>query len=123
MARTRKINAAELFEPVEIDLWGTKFGLREATRSIEASLAEKMEAMKNLDVDEDASEAEQLEKSLPILLDMIDVMLEPLGDEDGKKSHAKTVLKKLYDDDKIGVSHIEALVNRLKEVAMEARPT
>ncbi len=40
MAR-QQINASELFDPVEVDLWGPKFRLREATRSVEDAVAAK----------------------------------------------------------------------------------
>lgn len=114
MART--VTTADLFEPVNVELWGAKFKLRESTRSVEEKVAAQWEAFQS--VDDEATGMDAIEP----LADLLDILLEPLGDEGGKKTHAKTVIKREYEADNIGLSHVIALCERMGETSRE-RPT
>lgn len=122
MAR-KTIKAAELFDPVEVDLWGTMFRLREPTRSLEAKMEVKQSelgaAHEQTKDEQDEDEARKV--MMPLFYDMLDLLLEP-SDHGEKKTHAKTVVKRKYEGDEIGLSHIFALVEKLGEAATE-RPT
>ena len=113
----KKLNSAtDLFESIEVDLWGPTYSVRQPTRAIERkvqAIVEKMEAMPD-----DTADAELIDS----LCDLLDVFLEPLPDEDGKKTHAKTVIRKMYQDEKIGLAHVEALFERISALRAE-RPT
>lgn len=113
----KKLNAAtDLFESIEVDLWGPTYSVRQPTRAIErkvAAVLEKIEAMP-----EDADDAEIIDQ----LCELLDVFLEPLPDADGKKTHAKTVIRKMYQDEKIGLAHVEALFERISALRAD-RPT
>lgn len=113
----KTLNAAtDLFESIEVDLWGPKFSVRQPTRSVEKKVQATLEGIENLP--EDASDDQVVEA----LCDLLDVFLEPIPDEDGKKTHAKTVVRNLYKEEKIGVAHVEALFERISELRSE-RPT
>ncbi len=126
MARNRKITVAELFEPVDIDIFGTVCSLRVPTRSTEektstkeVELDEASQTVAELDLDE----IEARKVLMPLFFDLLDLMLEP-AEKDEKKVHAKTIVKKLYDDDKIGLGTIRALITEIAKVrAEERRPT
>src|SRR5690606_6490909 len=112
MARTRKINAADMFDEIIIDLWGAgEYRLKEATRSTER-------AMEKLREEQETEDEVTDEQAFDHLASIIDVVLEPVEGQ----TRAKTVLKKLYKDDKIGSGHVMALVERVNEVRSE-RPT
>jgi hypothetical protein len=126
MGRTRTIKASELFDPITIDLFGTRFALRIPTRSSE-------EAMSELETKLDEAQAQVQEESLdekaareilmPIFYEMFDLMLEPNTDSE-KKLPAKKRIKELYDKDKMGLTGIRALINEIANVrAEERRPT
>lgn len=145
-ARTHSIKASEMFEPVEIELWdGSKFKLREATRSVEDKVNKKQEEINELAEEEDST----MEDGLPLLIDMLDILLEPMTpvmdpeteeqvmvpsatNKDGSaKKNAEMVPKWVtaadsinaaLERDEIGVMHIDSLSKKLNEVAMEARP-
>lgn len=126
MARTRTIRVAELFEPVDIDIFGTVFGLRVPTRSNEEKSAAKEteldEATESVQ-EKDLNEIEARKILMPLFFELLDLLLEP-ADEGEKKVHAKTIVKKLYDDDKIGLTTIRALITEIGNVrAEERRPT
>jgi hypothetical protein len=127
MARTRTIKVAELFDPIDIDLFGQVFRLRNSTRSLELKSADKMEELTEAFeriAEEELDEAESRKLLMPIYYDVLDLMLEPTEGEDGKKTHAKTAIKKAYDDDKIGLVAIRALVTEIaKAREEERRPT
>lgn len=126
MARTRTIRAAELFDPIDIDLFGATFRLKTPTRSGEEALSDKetdlSEAMEKV-ADERLDERAARKVLMPIFYDMLDLMLEPNTDSD-KKLHAKTTVKKLYTEDKIGLTVIRALIAEIGNArAEERRPT
>lgn len=141
---SQNIKASELFDPVEIELWtGDRYRLREATRSVEEKVIAKHKEIGELPEDSDELEA------LPYLLDMLDILLEPLSqatDEEGepitvpaettaagnpkkgtemvpKMVTAQESLQASLDADEIGFSHINALTEKINKAAIEARPT
>lgn len=129
MSRKRTIKAAELFEPIDIDLFGTTFALRPPTKSTEEAQAAKevelRDAFKKVE-EEDLDEAEARKLVMPIYYDLFEIILEPSEGEGGKKTHAKTVIKKLYEDDTpgFGFTGIQKLIGEIGEVRNdEQRPT
>jgi uncharacterized protein with von Willebrand factor type A (vWA) domain len=110
MAKT--LNAAtDLFEVVEVDLWGPKFSLNQPTRVVENNMEKALEAL--MEQPDDASD----EDTFAAICEVIDALLTPIPDEEGKKSAAKTVLKAKYKAQEIGIGHI----NQLMEALMEER--
>jgi hypothetical protein len=105
MTRPRTIKAAELFDEVHIDLWGTKFRLKPMTRSLEKTASEEWEALENSE--------ETVEAALPEFLSFIELLLEPIGDEQGKKTHAKTVIKRELEADNIGYIHVVEIARQV----------
>lgn len=108
MAKT--ITAAELFEDVEVDLWGAQFRLREGTKQVNAQLTEKQAALEGMDDDDP-------DAVVAAVAEIMDVLLEPLGDEDGKKVRAKTVLLRKWNASEIGVDRIIAISEGIKAAA------
>lgn len=110
----KTLNAAtDLFESIEVDLWGPKFSVRQPTRAVEKKVAATLEAIEQL--------PENAEDKVVIdhLCDLLDVFLEPIPDEEGKRTHAKTIIRKMYSDEKIGLAHVEALFERISELRSE----
>jgi hypothetical protein len=116
MAR-KTISVADLFDDVEINLWGdSKFRLRPRTRSIEEKVIAKQKEFEGLPEDTPPEDA------IAPIAALLDILLEPVPEEGSKKVSAKTVIVREYKADKIGLSHVLALSERLVEVANE-RPT
>ena len=100
----KTINAAtDLFESVEVDLWGPKFSVVQPTRAVERKIIEALQSVE--DIPEDADE----DTVFDALAGILDLQLDPIPGEDGKKTRAKTVVKGLYKEGKIGIAHLEAL--------------
>jgi hypothetical protein len=114
---SKKINAStDLFNAIEVDLWGDSFVVRQPTRAVERKVEE---AAKSLDaLEEDASS----EDVIAAMGEMLDAILEPVPNEEGKKRHAKTVVKEKYAADQIGFAHVEALLDKIAQARSE-RPT
>ncbi len=113
---TKTITAADVFENVEVDLWGAKYRLREGTRTVATKLIEKQVALDKVN-DEDADAV------VDAMADILDVLLEPLGDESGKKVHAKTVLVKKWEANELGLDRITAITNGIQDAqADRGRP-
>ena len=113
----KKLNAAELFETIEVNLWGEgEYRVREATRKVEAQLTEMEAKLDKLgdDIDDLGKEAQ-----FDVFADMASAILVPVEGQ----VQAKTVLKKLYKADVIGLSHVMELLDRLTEIRREQRPT
>jgi hypothetical protein len=110
----KTINAAtDLFESIEVDLWGPKFSVRQPTRAVEKKVQATLKEIERLPEDSDDKVV------VDHLCDLLDVFLEPIPDEDGKRTHAKTIVRKLYADEKIGVAHVEALFERISDLRAE----
>ncbi len=114
MAKT--ITAAELFEDVEVDLWGAKFRLREGTREVQIQLVEAQKRLEELPEDDPDLAVEALTK-------VLDVLLEPLGDEDGKKVKAQTVIGRKWKANEVGLDRIAAIAEGIQSASEDrARP-
>jgi hypothetical protein len=110
----KTLNAAtDLFESIEVDLWGPKFSVRQPTRSVEKKVATALKEIEQLPEDSDDKVV------VDALCDLLDVFLEPIPDEDGKKTHAKTVVRKMYQEEKIGLAHVEALFEKISDLRAE----
>lgn len=113
----KTINAAtDLFETIEVDLWGAKFSVVQPTRAVEKKIGEALEEIEK--IPEDADE----DTVFDALAGILDLQLDPIPGEGGKKTRAKTVVKGLYKDGKIGIGHIEALFELIAQHRAE-RPT
>lgn len=107
-----RITAADLFEDVEVDLWGAEFRLRELTKKVSAQLTEREAVLEGADEnDHDAV--------IGAMADVLDVLLEPLGDGDGKKVRAKTVLVRKWDANEVGVDRLTAISDGIRRAAQE----
>lgn len=124
----KTISIADLFDETLVNIEGDEFRLRHPTRSVEEKHRAKLREVEAIDTDalqkevgEDpvALEKRAAELNLEIYGDILDIWLEPLGE---KKVHAKTVVKKAYKDDKIGIAFVEELASRIGE-AGQRRPT
>lgn len=111
----KTLNAStDLFEPVELNLWGSKYSLLEPTRKVEKAVETAQKVVD--DLSDDAPEEEQF----AAIVGVVDEMLEPLPDEAGKKPpRAKTVLKGLFKQEKIGAGHVIKLMDALAEARTE----
>lgn len=113
----KTLNAAtDLFEPIEVDLWGPKFSVRQPTRAVERKVEEAFKKLEGLD--DDAGE----DAAIDALAELLDILLEPIAGEDGKKTHAKTIIRQKYKADEIGYGHVEMLFERISTLRSE-RPT
>lgn len=112
-----RITAADLFDEVDVDLWGTEFRLREGTRSVQTKLATAQDAIKDIDeTDPDAMAA--------AVIALLDALLEPVANGDGKRTHAKTVLDKQWKADKLGLDRLLAISDQIqKAVEDRGRPS
>jgi hypothetical protein len=114
---SQKINAAtDLFKVIEVDLWGDSFVVRQPTRAVERKVEAAAKSLEALG--EDAAP----EDVIASMGDMLDAILEPVPNEEGKKRHAKTVVKEKYAADQIGFAHVEALLDSIAQARSE-RPT
>ena len=123
MARPKTISTSKLFEETHVDIEGDKFLLRQATRTVEEKhrkLVRVLEDKEAEDVgDGTDADAEIVAALLDMYGDLLDIWLEPLGDS---KVHAKTLVKKAYKEDKIGLSHLRELSQQIAEAGSN-RPT
>jgi hypothetical protein len=110
------VASTDLFDAIEVDLWGDNFVVRQPTRAVERKVEE---AAKGLDEMDDGTTPEEVVAAMG---DMLDAILEPVPNEEGKKRHAKTVVKERYAADQIGFAHIEALLDKIAQLRSE-RPT
>ena len=107
----------DLFEDVVLKIGDHRFKLRERTISLSAKaepLAQQLDEIPD-DADDQVGAA--------LLIELIDVLLEPLGDGNGTRSHAKTVLSKAYKNEEIGVDRLMAITEFLQEKFSDRRPT
>ncbi len=112
---TRKLNAADMFDTLEVDLWGNAYKLREITRSVGEKLQEAQKASNELDEDSSPDDAAKA------LIAVVDVILDPQGDD---APDAADVLGDLWDKDQLGLDWLTAFSESLQEeAAMRRRPT
>ena len=113
----QKISAStDLFSIIEVDLWGDNFTVRQPTRAVERKVEEAAKSLENLAEDAEGEEV------IAAMGDMLDAILEPVPNDEGKKRHAKTVIKEKYAADQIGFAHVEALLDKIAQLRSE-RPT
>lgn len=107
----------DIFEPTFITLGDERFKLRERTRS----LGDKFDGLATRL--NELQESDQADPDAPVflMLDMLDILLEPQGDgNNGSRTHAKTILKKAYENDDLGSDKIVGLLTFCQD-QMEAR--
>lgn len=110
------VAATDLFDPIELDLWGRKYLVLEPTRAIERKIDAKAKAIDELP--DDAPDDQFIEGMVAVL----DVMLDPVVSGEEKKVRAGAHLKALLKGDTIGRGHIERLYLKIAE-AREVNPT
>lgn len=126
MPRKRTISTKSLFEELHIDIEGTKFKLKRATRSIEEehrdlerAAEEKEDELRDLSDGTREAENKVARELVALQGDLLDIWLEPLGEEGGS---AKDVLLAAYDNDDIGISTARELTKQIGDLGQE-RPT
>jgi hypothetical protein len=123
MARPNTISTSKLFEETHVDIEGDKFLLRQATRTVEEKHRELIRVLEDKEAEDVGdgpdADAEIVASLLDMYGDLLDIWLEPLGDS---KVHAKTLVKKAYKEDKIGLAHLRVLSQQIAEAGSN-RPT
>lgn len=107
---------SDLFEDVVIKLGDHRFQLRERTHSISGKLEPVEKRL--VELPDDATD----ESAAELLIEVLDILLDPLGDDNGTRSHAKTVLSRSYKNEEIGLDKLIALSEFLKEKMDDRRP-
>jgi hypothetical protein len=110
-----KYTMEDVFEDVVLEIGDGEYRLRQRTKTLGEKVIAKEQALANLP--EDAPD----EDHLVIALDLLDLVLEPLGNGsgDGPKTHVKTVLSKGYQADEVGADRIFGLLNFCRLKMME----
>lgn len=107
MAR-RTIKAAELFDKVAIDLWGTVFNFKEMTLALEEEVAQKWEELEGSD--------KPLKEELPNILEFIDLFLDPApkaGTKNATIKPSKVIEERLFKTKDIGMTHVMGIAREL----------
>ena len=106
-------NLDDLFEDVVINIGGQRFKLRERTKSL-SQKADKLEATVK-----DVTDETPIGDAVESMVEFLDFMLEPQGNGDGPKQHAKTVLLRAYRNDEVSADRIFALVGLCQDKMVE----
>jgi hypothetical protein len=115
MAMARKLSAADLFDTLEVDLWGNNYTLREITRSVNDRLTEAQAKVDKLDDDSPGDEIAEA------VIGVADVLLAPAGSD---VPPAAEVLGKRWEADELGLDWLQAFAESLQEEAgARRRPT
>lgn len=113
----RKLSAADIFDTLEVDLWGHLYTLRAITRSIVGKFEEAQKKAAELDADEKTSDSEALAAAL---IGIVDIVLEPVG----PIASAGELLTEQWEKDALGIDWLTAFVDTLTEEAQaRRRPT
>lgn len=109
---------ADIFEDVVLNIEDFRFTLKERTHSLGAKVEPLQAKLRELPDDaEDPAYA-------ALLIDLIDLVLEPQGDTNGTRKHAKTILTPAYKNEKIGLDRLVALSDFLNDkMENRRRPT
>lgn len=111
------IIAADLFDDIELDLWGNVFRLREGTRSVAIKLAKLQKAQDELADDEH-------DKQAASFADILDALLEPIASNGQKPATAKSVVMAKWKADELGLDRLVSLSNHIQTAALQrGRPT
>lgn len=105
---------SDVFEDVILKLGDHRFKLRERTRSLGEKIDPLEDKLPSLEDDQDAA---------GVLIELIDMLLEPQGDGNGTRSHAKTILSRSYKNDEIGIDRLMAIADFLGDKFTNRRPT
>jgi len=108
---SRKLSAEDIFDTVEVDLWGNAYTLRTITKSVSPKLDAAMKTLN--DMPDDATDA----KRVAGLIGTIDVLLAPVGEV----QTAKALLDAQWKADKLGLDWLSAFVDALIEEAHNRR--
>lgn len=108
---SRQLSADDIFDTVEIDLWGNTYTLLPMTRSVAAKFDKAQDAVAALT--DDAGN----DKIASTLIGIVDVVLGPTEDAPS----AKSLLSGLWKEDKLGLDWLQALVDALGDEAVERR--
>lgn len=111
----RRLSAAEVFDEVEVDLWGEVFRLREITRSVSERIDTASKQAEEVGDEASGDEA------AAALITVIDVLLEPVN-ADGVT--AGELLRARWEDDTLGLDRLAAFAESMQEEAgARRRPT
>ena len=108
----------DIFEDVVLNIEDYRFKLKDRTHSLGSKVEPLQEKLR--DLPDDAADPAYAE----LLIDLIDLVLEPQGDGNGTRKHAKTLLSPAYKNEKIGLGGLVALADFLNEkMENRRRPT
>lgn len=111
----RKITATEIFDTVEIDLWGNAYTLRESTRTMTQRLLEAQREARELDTEN--ADPDEMAKTL---IGVVDILIAPVNGA----GPAADLLTPLWEKEELGLDWLSAFVQTLEEEAgARRRPT
>lgn len=148
---TKEMSLADVFDTIKLNLMGPKYLMKPPTRSLEEkteawerkieALAEPVQELlregrtlqdagdeegaerKFAAADVEAKKSLNRDAQVEALIEILDLALEPVDVPEGERPRsAKTVLRKLYKDDKIGKATLDSFFEQIKEAREEQRP-
>lgn len=108
---SRKLSADDIFDIVEVDLWGNGYTLRQITKSISPKVDKAEKAIQ--DLPDDATD----DAVAKAMITVVDLLLEPSNGEPA----AAVLLGDLWKTDKLGLDWLTTFVERLGEEAEQRR--
>lgn len=109
----RKLSATEIFDELEVDLWGNLYTLRTITRSI----SEQVDVERSKLDDIDDNDTGQIARAL---ITLVGIILKPKGDA----PPADELLTGRWEADELGIDWLHAFNQSLQEeAAARRRPT
>lgn len=115
MAKTKTIKASEMFEPVNVDVWGQVFPMREMNLALEDQISDLWSELEESD--------KPVKEELDRFLEFIDLFMEPVevrapkqeGEAEGAMRTLKPSesIKRQLDAGKIGMTHVMGLAREL----------
>jgi hypothetical protein len=114
----RKLTATDLFDTLEVDLYGNEYTLRSITRSVSVKLhaaeTKANELAKDLKTESAADDAAEA------VIGLVDIILEPVNGA----PPAGEVLREMWEGDKLGLDFLTAFAQSIQEEAnARRRPT
>jgi hypothetical protein len=104
-----RLSIAQTYEPVEVDLWGSEFHTKPATRS-SAKLGQEIQAR----IDAAPNDSDEAVKALA---ELVDLRLQPAN---GKRTKASTLIVRKWEADELSMPQLFAFLEDLGEAD---RPT